>query len=273
MKIKATKIIGIVTLVTLIFALSAFTISASSTQAQDNTTMSIGVIPEFEFVVSPRANLDDIGFPYEALRAAFPDTLEVKYENGKYMVKDIGAEYAEAYSTLDYNRTVMTLVDGWWIYEINEQKHNDEDVFVEFFGEGGRWTITYENGSVYGNLNIRCNEYNTVSVYYGDYSWLEFRYYVGDKYIVDSYRDGELDGETVNVILYEHEIYADYNADGSFYSAQIFTRDDEGVQVWQKQRLYFSALTAEMKRPNGWEDVRVAARSIPWRNISRSLWP
>ncbi len=273
MKIKTMKIISIIALVMLISVLGTFVISASSTGGQEDTSIPAPVIPEFEFFGYPCATLDEMGFPYDELRSAFPDVIEVKYENGKYMLKDVGAYTTDGYvSGMDTGVELsFTLVDGWWICELDETIYNDENayVIVYFYGENNSWSITYVNGEVSGSLVINCNEDQSKSVYiyYYDYSCVEFFYYVGDRRVRDIYLDGMLNGQEVNRYINDIDICIQFDAECNVISISAYTQNDEWLYYgfergWYK---YVDGEEVACEGPEGMEnaDAEYFATVVP----------
>ena len=187
------------------------------------------ILPEIEFENTVYGNLDETGFPYEELRSIFPYEVEIKYENGKYMIKDIGASEAEGYTNIDYNRTNLTLVDGYWVYEVSEEIYNDDDVdiYVCFSGttSTGHWLINYENGRIDSSLQINSADYSRIALVYFYSDWVEFIYYVGDRSYRDMYKNGVLSKQTVDVYVGDDRLVMDYNADGTPTYVQLYAAD------------------------------------------------
>ena len=176
--------------------------------------------PNFEFIDRTYNNLEELGFPYDEIKAVFPKVLTVKYEDGKYMVKDVGADKAKAYNNVDYIDIELSLVDGWWICELDEEIYNDESImlFVYFEGEidGIYWNITYVNGTVNSDLYLMSMRDDLgVSVYYDDYDRVVSMYYVGDRLYNDEYKNGALYSQEASLFVGEDHVYIEYLADGS----------------------------------------------------------
>ena len=213
------------------------------------------LIPEFEFVTYPVDELDESVFPYSEMRKAFPDTIEFKYENGKYMIKDVGATYAEGYTTKDWTWFELELVDGWWIFELDEEEYNAEgnDVQVEFYGKDRKWNIRYINGSV-GEYLLLTNddEYPFTYVYY-DRDQVDFEYYVGtERQYKDTYENGELCSQTVRIVTEDKggEIQTTYYADGTL----------KNIYVYQKGWHYYDLTNdcwQDDNAPEGYEDADI----------------
>lgn len=185
--------------------------------------------PEFEFIDRTYNTLEESGFPYDEIKALFPKVLTVKYEDGKYMVKDVGADKAEVYNNVDYKDIEFSLVDGWWICELDEEIYNDEsiDLFVYFEGEidGIYWNITYDNGTVNSDLYLmQMSDDLGVLVYYDDYDRVVSMYYVGDRLYNDEYKNGALDSQECSLFVGEDHVYIEYLDDGSLERVRIYRR-------------------------------------------------
>ena len=187
--------------------------------------------PNFEFIDRTYNNLEEPGFPYDEIKAVFPKVLTVKYEDGKYMVKDVGADIAKVYNSVDYKHIKLSLVDGWWVCELDEEIYNDEsiDLFVYFEGkiDGIYWNITYDNGTVNSDLYLmQMSDDLGVLVYYDDYDRVVSMYYVGDRLFNDEYKNGVLDSQESSLFVGEDHVYIEYLADGSWERVRIYRGND-----------------------------------------------
>ena len=217
--------------------------------------------PDFEFIDRTYNNLEESDFPYDEIKAVFPKVLTVKYEDGKYMVKDVGADKAKAYNDVDYENIKLSLVDGWWICELDEEIYNDESIklFVYFEGEidGIYWNITYTNGTVNSDLYLMSMSDDLgVLVYYDDYDQVVSMYYVGDRLYNDEYKNGALDSQEGSIFVGEDHVYIEYLADGSLERVRIYIGEDwyyyypDGV--WEK------GVEVLLAPPAGYENADVA---------------
>lgn len=163
--------------------------------------------------------VDEIGIQYKEIRSHFPEELEFKYENGKYMVKNIGASRAEAYTSADWEFVDCTLADGYWVYELDEEVYNDEtvDVTVLLSGkfEGNEWSISYTNGKRGSNIQMTNEENSKYLVIYFDDDSCEFLYLVEDRSYRDMYTNGSLSQHTVEAYNGEDRFIINYDPDGS----------------------------------------------------------
>ena len=217
--------------------------------------------PDFEFIDRTYQNLEEPGFPYDEIKTVFPEVLTVKYEDGKYMVKDVGADKAKVYNDVDYKNIELSLVDGWWICELDEEIYNDESIklFVYFEGEidGIYWNITYTNGTVNSDLYLMSMSDDLgVLVYYDDYDRVVSMYYVGDRLYNDEYKNGALDSQEGSVYVGDDHVYIEYLADGSFESVRIYIGNDWYYYYpdgrWEK------GVEALLTPPVGYENADVA---------------
>ena len=135
MKNKLLKNITVFIMIISMIAALAFTVSASETDTDtevntETETFTVnGVeIPKFDFITKPYLDIKDANIPLAKIREAFNILSEFKYENGKYMVSDIGADSVELYNNTDYEYIEMTLENGYWVVEISEEEINDPDL-------------------------------------------------------------------------------------------------------------------------------------------------
>ncbi len=219
------------------------------------------LFPDFEFVDRAYDTIEESGFPYADFRVIFPSELTVKYEDGKYMVKDVGATAARAYTTIDYISVELSLVDGWWIYELDEEIYNDilTSVCVRFEGELDDiiWNISYRNGKVDNALYVESKqEMASMLIGYSDFDMVSFTYYVGEKRYTDTYESGELYLQASSVYLGEDEIHVEYFSDGSFNLACVYM-DNEWF-YYKPERGWFSVANEQIDAPAGYENADVA---------------
>ena len=217
--------------------------------------------PDFEFIDRTYNNLEESGFPYDEIKAVLPKVLTVKYEDGKYMVKDVGADRAKAYNDVDYINIEFSLVDGWWICELDEEIYNDESIkiFVYFEGkiDGIYWNITYANGTVNNDLYLMSMRDDLgVLVYYDDYDRVVSMYYVGDRLYNDEYKNGALASQEASLYVGDDHVYIEYLADGSIERVRILIGDDWYYYYpngsWEK------GVEELLTPPEGYENADVA---------------
>ena len=67
---------------------------------------------DFYFPNDMQINFSNYNLPIEEIKAIFSTTLETKYENGIYYIKDIGVIQTKLFTYLNYEYKNMTLVDG-----------------------------------------------------------------------------------------------------------------------------------------------------------------
>ena len=214
--------------------------------------------PDFEFVNRTYNTLGETGFPYAEFRVLFPDVLTVKYEDGKYMVKDVGADTAEAYLSVDYQAVALSLVDGWWIYELDEEIYRDESVSVtvNFEGtyDGMPWNISYYNGEVQGSLYIESKDTPlSIQVYYTETDWVDFFYYIGDRGYRDSYVNGVLDSQEISVRVGDDKVFVVYDGDGTFERAYVLI--DNNWVYYSPEKGWERDGGAPINAPEGYENA------------------
>lgn len=146
------------------------------------------VIPEYEFPTKPYLTEEELNLPIDEIRTHFNRTLEVKYENGKYMIEDIGASFAEIFFG-----DALTYENGYWVVEMDEETYNAGNIRVNFSGKDQIWSILYNDGEPEGALQISINYNEYVIKVYMHSPWVEVAYPVFDRFCKDYYKNGELD--------------------------------------------------------------------------------
>ena len=178
------------------------------------------VIPEFTYPNTAYATLKETGFDYAKVTAAFREKLEFKYENGKYMIKDIGASKAEVASGPYFERSAMTLVNGWWVAGMDAGTYSGQDIYVFFSGD--LWTFQYQNGERTGSLYVRSADYTKTMNVYFDPETVEFSYQVLGRNYRDSYLNGSLNTQGVSVRINGVTVQTNYDSNATLTSAAVF---------------------------------------------------
>ncbi len=261
MKTKTKKIIGLLLALTLtvaIMGMSAITAFATDDgEKVCSTSDTVFSFPDFEYINRIYPTVEATGFPYAEFRTLFPDMLTVKYENGKYMVKDVGADTAQGYTDLNMEEIQLTLVDGWWIFELDEEIYSDDSIGIHIrFGgelEGGLWTINYYNGEVNGILDLKSVDGQEIMVHYYDYDQVEFIYYVGARTYNDIYIDGVLSSQNVLMNLGDGNIEIKYFADGTL--EMIYCNIDGEWYYYYLEIGWKDSYGELIDAPEGYEDI------------------
>ena len=184
-----------------------------------------GLLPEFELPMGSFATVSETGVPVDEIRNSFPATLDVKYENGKYMIKDFGAHEAQAYNNVEYNFKPAILVDGYWVFEEKEEYVNSESasVVVVFYGANSEWMINYVDGECSQTISINATDEpeRSASVYFYD-NYLDLYYSVGDIDYVDYYTNGIFDEQIVELDYLNYFVMCYYNEHGSVKRVSIY---------------------------------------------------
>ncbi len=185
--------------------------------------------PDIEFVTRYYETVEESGFDVEEILNLFPRELETKYENGKYMIKDIGSEYAEYYDCVDFTRTQMTLENGYWTIEISEDRYNtaledNESLWVKFHAEGYFWQVEYQNGRIEHNIQLATPGNVEIVLIYLDMDLIEFSYPIGDKFYTNTYKNGVISEQRIIVYLENNELlYIDYSGDGTLKQVTFYS--------------------------------------------------
>lgn len=174
-KIK-TRIFGTVVMLAALFTLFAV-FAFAAPKAEE---------PEFKFVNTPYDTLAETGLPITEIREFFGVTPEVKYENGKYMVKDFGADSGYLSNDADWREVPFTLDGEYWVCEISEEEYNDEAIthYANFFGKDRIWSLYFCDGSPAYSV-VYFNDGDFALEVYLINDLVDVIYYIGDR----SYRD------------------------------------------------------------------------------------
>ncbi len=189
------------------------------------------LLPDFEFVTRTYQTLAETGFDAKKILDLFPREVETKYENGKYMIKDIGAFSADYYNTVDYAIVPMTFEDGYWTVEISEEAYNavidaGEDFYVGFCGEDMFWQIGYYNGHMANDMQISsCGNVNAVLIKTSS-DFVEFLYPLYDKAYRDTYSKGSLIAQEVTACFDGNNLSAHYFADGTIDYVAVYVSSE-----------------------------------------------
>ena len=108
--------------------------------------------PKIILPKSPVASLTKLDIEVDEIINIFPDSLDIVYEEGTVKVKDIGVDAIVFNCTNENLSYEMTLVDGFWILELPEEKFNLSYVLdLKLINSNGdEWTISYDdNGIIY----------------------------------------------------------------------------------------------------------------------------
>ena len=210
-----TKILA--ALAALVVAISLFSVAAAAAPANE--------VPEFEFVKRPYDTLAETGLPIAEIKEYFSVTPEVKYENGKYMVEDIGAYSASVYNNVDYEETDLTLENGYWVCEMPEEEYNDTSMshLVRFVGADGIWRFYLVDGVPENQVNFFDNGSQALMVQLDNDS-VKNSYYVQNRYYVDLYEDGVLVDQTVRFMFEDNNDY--------FYIFYNQNKEASYVELW-----------------------------------------
>lgn len=210
-----TKILA--ALAALVMAISLFAVAAAAAPANE--------VPDFEFVKRPYDTLAETGLPIAEIREYFSVTPEVKYENGKYMVEDIGAYSALVYNNVDYEETDLTLENGYWVCEIPEEEYNDTSMshLVRFNGADGIWRFYLVDGVPETYVNFFDNGSQALMVQL-DNDCVKNSYSVQNRYYIDLYEDGVFVDQTVRFMFEDNDDYffVYYNQDKEAFHVELW---------------------------------------------------
>ena len=118
--------------------LSSLGIIASASDANDR------IFPEVHDLGRIPTDLGDLGIDYYAIWNAFPEELELNYENGIYYANDDGYTKVEFWSYLNYQTYELTLVDGKWQCELPADVNERGGLVYVYDGD---WMVNYRGGT------------------------------------------------------------------------------------------------------------------------------
>jgi hypothetical protein len=144
----------------------------------------------------------------------------MKYEDGKFMIKDIGAARAEYYGGSSFQN--MALVNGWWVCEISEEEYESATKFAYFYGANKVWYTVYVNGTQESWFTIYHTEDVLINliIYYPVFAVC---YIVGDYSYYDEYESNSLKLHAVETYYLDNIVKVEYNYDGKEHTAEGYT--------------------------------------------------
>ncbi|MBE6634164.1 MAG: hypothetical protein E7620_07490, partial [Ruminococcaceae bacterium] len=140
-------------------------------------------IPDIPAIDRPYQTIEELGIDFDAIDAHFPHQIEVKRENGKVYVEDIGAGFVSVFAA-DYYE--LALIDGYWTGDIEGELqvihfyHSNPFEFEEarywniaYYGDGTRDSYIHLKDDTRSMSISFANEYQNVTVLYrsGDYNY------------------------------------------------------------------------------------------------------
>ncbi len=175
-------------------------------------------LPEFEFPSETYLDFSDFDIPTDEIQALFPETIEIKYENGIYYVEDIGAESVYLISTYDYHtNTNATYDNGYWMFEVSEEQAT-ETIHAYFSGVDG-WDITYYDGERSSYIEIESDDGDQMLSLQFEVDgsiYCNISYVLPGNVLVNShYFNGEAYDHSLTTWLNGENFQMNYNIDGS----------------------------------------------------------
>ncbi len=236
-------------IVTLVLALGIIVgIGVSAYAAESNTI----TLPEFSFPNVTYKNLSDYGLPIEEFKTLFPETIEMKVENGVLYVKDIGAAEASVFCYKTSNRLYMTLVDGYWTTTVTD-KDTEGSLLIELSGEQ-YWTVGYTDGKINRNIWF-ATPGNTkyIDIYLYE-NMVDIAYSLGDYFVINRYENGVLVNHEAKM-FYDDGTFATvtYDADKNPINATVYKNGYYYLleQGWSSSYFSYDPISA----PEGYEDA------------------
>ena len=173
-------------------------------------------LPEYtEDLTIARQTLEELGVDHYIAHNAFPENIEISYENGIYYITDIGVEKVEFYSFLTYENLYGTLVDGKWQIEMPEDVYNRNGIIRVY---SGNWETVYRDGIKESVNYCAANEHGTyfyIEVI-TEFVKISTTRYIGEDYysVVTYYTSaGQIDSQNVTSFWNNIQIATEYNAE------------------------------------------------------------
>ena len=181
------------------------------------------VIPKYEFPTKPYQTVEELNLPIDEIYAHFNRTLDVKYENGKYMIEDIYASFAEIFLG-----DPLTYENGYWVIEMSEETYNKGGIRINFSGKDGIWQILYLDGEPERTIQISINNNEYVIKVYLDSLWLEIAYPIFDRFCMDYYKNGVLETHKVNYYFANGDFFeVTYNSEKTVENVRVRSTKEE----------------------------------------------
>ena len=178
-------------------------------------------LPDFEYPTMSCQTFAETGIPYDALMDAFPETLEIKYENGTLYVKDLGGDEALFFSDLNHDTRDGELVDGYWTFAVSAEEYNSDSSIsmrtdshswhAEYKVNGKRWIVTLTK---HMESNARIVMLYPEEGYGEQYIQVAYDLLAGFR-VTDSYDAGVLKEQVVEVHDDDSSLWAYYDAQGN----------------------------------------------------------
>ncbi len=178
---------------------------------------------DFPYISRPYATTEELGIDWMDVRAVFPETIDVKHENGIIYYQDIGAD--DVWYTGNDFYEEMILTDGYWTLEIGEN-YTESDFanfgYRHYWDEGYSWGVCYQGK----NMIYSCQIAKDGTVLQSDLSnnALQVLYNEGDISYHDYYVDGVLHYHEVTTYdENNNSISVSYNIDGTIQFCTIYS--------------------------------------------------
>lgn len=188
-------------------------------------------LPKFVYPTSSYSTFAETGIPYDAILDCFPETIEVKYENGAAYMKNIGGDTAQYIDHLNYQGHDGELVDGYWRFDVSREAYNAGGL-VSIYKDSQAWHVQYKMSGERSIITLTSNTEGftkRVSLYpvtgYGEqFVQVSYELYAGIA-VTDSYEAGFLYEQTVALHEKDASIWAEYDSQGQVQVIDVFLYD------------------------------------------------
>ena len=184
--------------------------------------------PDFEYPTGTKTDFSEYNIPVDEILAFFPETIDMKYEDGVFTATDFGAQTATVLEYASFMETSLTLVDGVWTAEV--ELDTSDQIAVHFMGSTGdkNWYASYIDGRPNGSIRIENND-DSIILHFSSMGYSDSVRYEGGKYSIDdSYADGALEFHSVFAEIENSEDWVNvrYNPDGSLNIVEVYVEGE-----------------------------------------------
>lgn len=221
------------------------------------------VLPEFDYPAKSYATFAETGIPYDKIINCFPETLEIKYENGTMLVRDLGGDSTHFTDYLNYDGHEGVLTDGYWEFKLSPEIYSAGGN-ISMHTDSHSWSAQYDTSGKRGIISL--------TKHYGRNSRIIVLYPTegyGEQYVQvvydlpagfrveDTYDAGSLKGQCIDVREDGNMFYARYDANGKlkYIDVSNYATSEEASYIAGKGWFESSAEYRPVKAPAGYENL------------------
>lgn len=196
-------------------------------------------LPEFDYPTVSYPTFAETGIPYDEIINLFPETLEIKYENGVLYVKDLGGDAAYYTDRLNYDGYEGELVDGYWEFEVSSEAYNSGGN-ISMYTDSHSWHAGYDVSGKRGVVSVTTyiESYSRIVVLYPTEGYGE--QYVQVIYdllsgirVSDTYQAGSLKEQTVEIQNGNQAFWARYDSKGNieYVNVSVYSTGEDATFI------------------------------------------